>query len=440
MRRKQGDAKVRPKNIARLRQQFSEAISIGAEDEVRRLYRELLSAGETSKELLNTAALALYKDRLVEPDDRSIDALPNAGVRSPAPISRMVNLEQELGPVTTASEPQGSTEHQISASIDRVLGDGEQPMETARRGGANISDGQSTQLQAGFDGSGSRAEFQSQAGHELEPEGDIRQYNDEVGQSLVVPAPHSADSLHSRPKWRPPRGSRLGIGLTVLVIPSLAIALLLHSRTPTDGHFVTKLSNNNSTSLATETPTEAAATPIVESSSSQTTNSPVRPFAESPEEPAVDPTSPAAQAEAGSIVDNTRSQMAQPNREPNSSALSAATIAPSGETTTASSPAAIGPDGKHLSDAEILALIHRGDSLFALGDIASARLFYERAARGGSGQAALRLGGTFDSSFLLRAGFGGIRGDSALASRWYQLALELGAGDADTLLKSLQNK
>ena len=134
MRRKQGDAKVRPKNIARLRQQFSEAISIGAEDEVRRLYRELLSAGETSKELLNTAALALYKDRLVEPDDRSIDALPNAGVRSPAPISRMVNLEQELGPVTTASEPQGSTEHQISASIDRVLGDGEQPMETARRG------------------------------------------------------------------------------------------------------------------------------------------------------------------------------------------------------------------------------------------------------------------------------------------------------------------
>jgi hypothetical protein len=437
MRRKQGDAKVRPKNITRLRKQFSEAISIGAEDEVRRLYRELLNAGQTSKELLDTAALALYKDRLVEPDDRSIDALPNTGVQSPAPISRVVNLEQELGPVATAPGPQGSTEHQIGASIDGLLRDGEQPVETTMREGADTSNCQSTQPQVKFDGSGNHAELQSPASHELEPEGEIHHYNHEVGQSLVVPRPHSADSLHPRPKWRPPRGSRLGISLGVLVIPSLAIALLLHSRAPPGGHFVTKLSNNNSTSLAT--PTEAAATPMVESSSSQTTNSPVRPFAESPERPNVDPTSPAAHAEVASTADNGRSQIAQPNRGPDSSALSATTIAPSGETT-APSPTAIGPNGRRLSDTEISALIRRGDSLFAFGDIASARLFYERAARAGSGQAALRLGGTFDSSFLLRAGFGGIRGDVALASRWYQLALELGAGDADTLLKSLRNK
>jgi hypothetical protein len=422
-----------------LYEEFSKAISIGAEDEVRRLYRELLNAGQTSKELVDTAALALYKDRLVQADDGSIDALPNAGIQSPAPISKVVNLEQEVDPVATASGSQGSTEHQIGASIDGVLRDGEQPMETAMREGADTSSCQSTQPQERFDGSGNHAEFQGPARHELEPEGEIRQYIDEVGQPLVVPGPHSADSLHSRPKWRPPRGSRLGISLSVLVIPSLAIALLLHSRTPIGGHFVTKLSNTNSTSLATETPTEAAAKPVVESSLSQTTDSPVRPFAESPEKPAVDPTSPAAHAEAGSTVDNARSQMAQPNREPNSSALSAATIAPSGETTTASSPAAIGPDGRHLSDTEILALIRRGDSLFALGDIASARLFYDRAARGGSGQAALRLGGTFDSSFLLRAGFGGIRGDGALASRWYQLALELGVGNAEILLKSLRS-
>ena len=144
--------------------------------------------------------------------------------------------------------------------------------------------------------------------------------------------------------------------------------------------------------------------------------------------------------EARSTADDAGSDTAQPSWRPDFLALSAKTIAPDGETTIASPPAASGPDRRRASDTEIPALIHRGDSLFALGDIDSARLFYERAAKAGSGQAALKLGGTFDSSFLLRAGFSGIRGDVALASRWYRVALELGAGDAEALLQSLQNK
>ena len=49
-----------------------------------------------------------------------------------------------------------------------------------------------------------------------------------------------------------------------------------------------------------------------------------------------------------------------------------------------------------LSAAEIAGLLARGDWLFATGDVASARLLYERAADAGEARAAVRLGETFD--------------------------------------------
>jgi TPR repeat protein len=67
-------------------------------------------------------------------------------------------------------------------------------------------------------------------------------------------------------------------------------------------------------------------------------------------------------------------------------------------------------------------------------------LFYERAAEGGDGQAALQLGETYDPAFLKRAGIAGIRGDSAMAKRWYQQAFELGAGEAQTLLNGTTDR
>jgi TPR repeat protein len=56
----------------------------------------------------------------------------------------------------------------------------------------------------------------------------------------------------------------------------------------------------------------------------------------------------------------------------------------------------------------------------------SARLFYERAAGGGDGGAALRLGATFDPGFLSRTGVRGAAGDPTQASSWYRRALDLG--------------
>jgi hypothetical protein len=84
------------------------------------------------------------------------------------------------------------------------------------------------------------------------------------------------------------------------------------------------------------------------------------------------------------------------------------------------------------------ALVSRGDTLFGLRDIVSARLFYERAANAGNGQAAIRLGETFDPSFLARAGLSGVRGDPAVAVHWYRRARELGANEADVLATSIE--
>jgi hypothetical protein len=104
-------------------------------------------------------------------------------------------------------------------------------------------------------------------------------------------------------------------------------------------------------------------------------------------------------------------------------------------------PAPAKPPAKlRASTAESSALLARGDSLFGVGDVASARLFYERATDAGDAQAALRLGETFDPVFLARARLNGVRGDLAVATHWYRRARDLGASEAEILLKSIENK
>jgi hypothetical protein len=102
--------------------------------------------------------------------------------------------------------------------------------------------------------------------------------------------------------------------------------------------------------------------------------------------------------------------------------------------------AATAPSEPHASAAETAALLSRGDSLFSVGDVASARLFYEQAAEAGDGQAALRLGETYDPVFLERAKLRAIKGDRAAAAHWYRRARELGVAEAEILLKGIQTK
>src|SRR5262249_34949797 len=72
-------------------------------------------------------------------------------------------------------------------------------------------------------------------------------------------------------------------------------------------------------------------------------------------------------------------------------------------------------------------LLSRADSLFSMGDVTSARLFYQRAADAGNGEAALRLAGTHDPSFLPLAKLFTGRGDPAVPDFWYSRARDLGA-------------
>jgi class 3 adenylate cyclase len=106
---------------------------------------------------------------------------------------------------------------------------------------------------------------------------------------------------------------------------------------------------------------------------------------------------------------------------------------------TTSSPATQSLPSQHPS-AEIAALVARGDAFLSARDIASARLFYERAADGGDGGAALRLGETFDPGFLSRTGIRGVPSDPTQASSWYRRALELGNLAAQVRLKNLEQR
>jgi TPR repeat protein len=75
-----------------------------------------------------------------------------------------------------------------------------------------------------------------------------------------------------------------------------------------------------------------------------------------------------------------------------------------------------------------LEFIQKGRDLFANGNVAAARLFYERAAEAGLAEGALALAATFDSDELARRQVvGGVQPDPAAAWRWYERALELGA-------------
>ena len=86
---------------------------------------------------------------------------------------------------------------------------------------------------------------------------------------------------------------------------------------------------------------------------------------------------------------------------------------------------------------EVKTLVARGDLLLGSGDVTSARLFYERAADAPDAQAALRLGESYDPAFLAKARLNRAAGSVLLAAQWYRRADELGAPEADTLLRAL---
>jgi hypothetical protein len=92
------------------------------------------------------------------------------------------------------------------------------------------------------------------------------------------------------------------------------------------------------------------------------------------------------------------------------------------------------------SAAEIARLLSRGDWLFAMGDVASARRLYERAADAGEAKAAMKLGETFDPVFLDHSHLRGLHGDPGTAVFWYRRARDLGDTGVASRLDRLETK
>jgi len=85
-------------------------------------------------------------------------------------------------------------------------------------------------------------------------------------------------------------------------------------------------------------------------------------------------------------------------------------------------------------------LLQRGDAALAMGDIAAARLLFERAAAEGSIAAATAMGRSYDAAFLASLGARGIPADPAQAALWYRKAAAFGDPEAIERLARLDER
>lgn len=92
------------------------------------------------------------------------------------------------------------------------------------------------------------------------------------------------------------------------------------------------------------------------------------------------------------------------------------------------------PQPRQHDPAEIAQMVRRGAELMANGDVAAARLMYQRAAETGEAAAAFALAETYDPLVLAK---GGIAPDVGLAQMWYAKARDLGATLAPERLERL---
>ena len=97
------------------------------------------------------------------------------------------------------------------------------------------------------------------------------------------------------------------------------------------------------------------------------------------------------------------------------------------------------PPARRLDADELAALLKRAKSLMAIGDIAAARLLLERAADAQEAGAALLLAQTYDPAVLGTPDARSITPDPATARGWYQKAARLGSREAQLRLDQMPN-
>jgi hypothetical protein len=86
---------------------------------------------------------------------------------------------------------------------------------------------------------------------------------------------------------------------------------------------------------------------------------------------------------------------------------------------------------RRLASEEIRLHLDRGEALLAQGDLAAARLFFERVAEAGDARGAFGLARSYDPSVLTRLPVHGIAGDAAEAERWRRVAASMAPAFAE---------
>src|SRR5579885_278582 len=95
---------------------------------------------------------------------------------------------------------------------------------------------------------------------------------------------------------------------------------------------------------------------------------------------------------------------------------------------------------RKLEPDEIATMLSRGEAMFENGDIAGARLLLQRAAEGGSDQAAMALAASYDPAVMKNLGVRGVEADVEKARYWYEKARQYGSKEAPKRLESLASQ
>jgi hypothetical protein len=231
-------------------------------------------------------------------------------------------------------------------------------------------------------------------------------------------------------------------GLYGSELEELSLVNAHHALTWLQGGHGKKVSSISNPEKSTEKTGAQQATPVRESdittppTTAAATQHDFAARADTPTEPNTGATLARATAE---LPENPPSQMQAPPSQ-------AAERAPSPSSTPARSeqneadasqhPQTAGPQRPPIDTGTLLT---RGDQFLSQSDVASARLFYERAAEAGDGRGALRMGMTFDPVFLARLRLHGVRTDKAQAIVWYRRASALGNAEAEFLQREVGN-
>lgn len=120
--------------------------------------------------------------------------------------------------------------------------------------------------------------------------------------------------------------------------------------------------------------------------------------------------------------------------------ISPASAEPEGKTNQIAVSSPLLPEAKPVeASSAALDLLKKGDSLFANGDITSARQFYERAFALGAAQGAFGVGKTYDPVVYKAENVQGLVPDAAQALEWYAKAANAGNAEAAAALLSLKS-